>query len=354
MEEISNKITPEYFAAANSYKGFVSYFDKAFASEDFDRIYVLKGGPGTGKSSFMKRIGESFSARNYDIERILCSSDPRSLDGVIISNGKRKIALIDGTAPHERDAKIPGAIDEIINLGNGWNSAWLTYERKKIIELGNEKSKAYKTAYNYLRIAGGANDFIKSVVQASFDEYKAKSEAELIFKEIPRGKGAEKTTRLISCFGKDGEGRLSTLDLLELRKISVNSTPLYSGLFLNICLNILESKSQKIIHFPNVLDPDETDAIYLSDHNLLITKAADGEVNADDFFNISEVEEDRIKRAKEIKVKALDEAVRWFKIASDMHFRLEEIYGAAMNFEINERLLKEKISEIDLILEKQI
>ena len=354
MEEISNKIIPEYFAAANSYKGFVSYFDKAFASEDFDRIYVLKGGPGTGKSSFMKRIGESFSARNYDTERILCSSDPRSLDGVIISNGKRKIALIDGTAPHERDAKIPGAIDEIINLGEGWNSAWLTGTRDKILALGKEKAKAYETAYNYLRIAGEANGFIKSVHQRSFDKFKAKNEAELIFSDIPSGDSKEKTTRLISCFGKDGERRLSTLEGIKSSKITVSKEGCCSAFFLSFCLEFLEAKSVKTIHFPNALDPEETDAIYLSDHNILVTQSEEGEIGAKDFFALSEIDMDKIKRAKEIKPIALDEARRWFKIASDMHFRLEEIYGQAMNFEMNERLLKEKTSEIDLILENQI
>ena len=50
MEKQKNKIIPEYFAAANSYEGFISFFDNIFNSEKFDRIYVIKGGPGTGKT----------------------------------------------------------------------------------------------------------------------------------------------------------------------------------------------------------------------------------------------------------------------------------------------------------------
>ena len=52
----SRKNIDRYFAAANGYSGFRSYFSTLFDSKDFTRILVLKGGPGTGKSSFMKKI----------------------------------------------------------------------------------------------------------------------------------------------------------------------------------------------------------------------------------------------------------------------------------------------------------
>ena len=137
------KTIPTYFAAANSYKGFISYFDKVFDSKDYDRIFVLKGGPGTGKSSLMRRVSEYFSQNNFYVEEILCSSDPSSLDGVIGTKNGRKFAIIDGTAPHERDAVIPGAIDEIINLGGNWDERWLIGKRTEILNLTKEKKKTY-------------------------------------------------------------------------------------------------------------------------------------------------------------------------------------------------------------------
>ena len=47
MAEKMDNIIPKYFGAANSYNGFISYFDKIFDSKEYDKIYVLKGGPGT-------------------------------------------------------------------------------------------------------------------------------------------------------------------------------------------------------------------------------------------------------------------------------------------------------------------
>ena len=46
----------KYFLAANSCEGFYSVFDKAYLPDGEWRAYIIKGGPGTGKSSFMKRF----------------------------------------------------------------------------------------------------------------------------------------------------------------------------------------------------------------------------------------------------------------------------------------------------------
>ena len=79
----------------------------------------MKGGPGVGKSSFMKKIATEFADKGYDVEIFPCSSDPGSLDAVVIK--KLGVVLIDATAPHIVDPKIPGAIDEIVNFGDFWD-----------------------------------------------------------------------------------------------------------------------------------------------------------------------------------------------------------------------------------------
>ena len=61
-----------YFASANGYRGFRSYFNEVFAEEGLDKLFILKGGPGTGKSTLMKRLAhlrsdraETFSVHPY-------------------------------------------------------------------------------------------------------------------------------------------------------------------------------------------------------------------------------------------------------------------------------------------------
>ena len=81
-----------YFACANSSRGFCNYFDSNL--QGLERLYILKGGPGTGKSTLMKEIGADFYDLGYDIEFIYCSSDPSSLDGVLIP--ALKVGIVDG------------------------------------------------------------------------------------------------------------------------------------------------------------------------------------------------------------------------------------------------------------------
>ncbi len=341
----------KYFAAANSYKGFVSFFDKVFPSEKFDRIYVLKGGPGTGKSSFMKKISASLKEGKKGIEEIYCSSDPNSLDGLIAENNGKRIAILDGTAPHERDAVIPGAIDEIINLGNGWDSRWLKAKKDKILRIGKEKSAAYKCAYSYLKVAGSADDFIMNIYQSIFDENKAKNKAEEILSDISTSQKQQITTRLISSFGRYGYHKINGYESDLGRILRVSGDEYSSYLFIK---KISETAYLKGISFVNLLsplNPSTSEGISLISANLTVLKADVGDINSIEFLTDDKVYSERTRRAKEIRKIALEEAERWFSIASELHFQLEEIYSEAMDFNNNNKILAEKLHEIENILQ---
>lgn len=96
---MSNSANPlEFFLGANTPQGFVSRYDQLADPADGWREFVIKGGPGTGKSTMMKRIAAEVGARCSEIELIRCSSDVDSLDAVILP--AIKTAIADGTAPH--------------------------------------------------------------------------------------------------------------------------------------------------------------------------------------------------------------------------------------------------------------
>ena len=57
----------KYFAAANTEKGFCSLFGEIFAPEELSWLYIIKGGPGTGKSTFMRGVGEAARERGFDV-----------------------------------------------------------------------------------------------------------------------------------------------------------------------------------------------------------------------------------------------------------------------------------------------
>ena len=75
-------MTSTYFLGANSAQGFYSLYGGFPPRSGF--LHIIKGGPGTGKSGFMRAIGSEAERRGMDVEYVLCSGDPDSLDGVYI------------------------------------------------------------------------------------------------------------------------------------------------------------------------------------------------------------------------------------------------------------------------------
>ncbi len=136
-----------YYACANSARGFISFFDDNI--KKLDKLYILKGGPGTGKSTLMKNIGSEWHKRGFDIEYIHCASDNNSIDGVIIP--ALSIGVVDGTAPHIIEPKAPGAIEDYVNLGAAWNSKKLELQKNKILDIKNKITSCYTNAYEYFR-----------------------------------------------------------------------------------------------------------------------------------------------------------------------------------------------------------
>jgi hypothetical protein len=155
------------FPGGNTSLGFQSFYDFILPQEEASRIMVIKGGPGTGKSTFMRKIAEEMLNRGYDVEFHQCSSDNDSIDGIVIP--AIKVALIDGTAPHVVDPKHPGAIDEIINLGEYWNEEKMSSSRDEILNCTKRISRMYKIAYSLLAEAKIAYNEWKSYISESIN-----------------------------------------------------------------------------------------------------------------------------------------------------------------------------------------
>ncbi|MEG2120270.1 MAG: hypothetical protein RRY53_07915, partial [Pseudoflavonifractor sp.] len=52
-----------FFLGANSPTGFYSLYDQLIDPEAAADIFILKGGPGCGKSSLMRRVAQTIEAR---------------------------------------------------------------------------------------------------------------------------------------------------------------------------------------------------------------------------------------------------------------------------------------------------
>ena len=123
------------FPGGNTPYGFHSYYNYIMPQNKAEKIFCLKGGPGTGKSTIMKEIGEYFIDNGEDVDFLWCSSDPDSLDGVVIKS--RNVAVVDGTAPHIVDPENPGAVDRMTACSEPAGRVYCAVIRKQVTVSGS-------------------------------------------------------------------------------------------------------------------------------------------------------------------------------------------------------------------------
>ena len=139
-------MTKKYFPGANTGRGFIGHFESIVPPwEKPHYTYILKGGPGVGKNTLMKKVSCLARANGYAVEEFRCASDPESLDAVRIP--KKGIVLLDGTAPHTIDPDIPGIEGEILNLGHFLHREAFARRRGELQLLLSENRAHYNAAF---------------------------------------------------------------------------------------------------------------------------------------------------------------------------------------------------------------
>lgn len=135
-----------YFLGCPTPMGFETHLGDDILSGNF-YTYIIKGGPGTGKSTMMKKIAEAISDVD-PAELYFCSSDPDSLDAVVFR--RLGIILVDGTAPHVFEPVYPGARERILDLGQFFDCEMLRNNAGEITSLCDLNQSYHKRAKRYL------------------------------------------------------------------------------------------------------------------------------------------------------------------------------------------------------------
>ena len=147
-------MTQSYFLGANSAIGFCSCYD-SFCADANDFLYIIKGGPGSGKSTFMKKIGEAAEAAGLDVHYVRCSGDPNSLDGVYLP--QRHLGYVDGTAPHVIEPKYPGVSGCYLDFSSYFDIKALRHISGSIRRFNISYKAVYQKAYDQLAIYRKSN-----------------------------------------------------------------------------------------------------------------------------------------------------------------------------------------------------
>ena len=330
-----------YFAASNSSEGFKSYYGEVFGRAE--RLYVIKGGPGTGKSSLMKRVVAEAEREGLDVEYYYCSSDPTSLDGILISTHDGTVGMVDGTAPHVWEPIYAGAKDEIVNLGEFWDSRALREQKNEIFALSNKKSAAFKRAYSYLRSCGNLRVVTDSLVRRATDFDKLQSAAERLARSLNLEEGTiESAPALISAVSMQGRVRLDTIEKNSDKIWRIGEFYGVGQWFLDALIGSLHKYKCKARISYDCVEPRYCDGLLLENERIGFvlgrenddTESGDGYINPKRFVRTERMREIRgeLRYATRLYSDCLDGALHALSEAKVYHFLLEDIYRHAMNF----------------------
>lgn len=339
-----------YFAASNSFKGFFSYYDEIFNAARIGRVFAIKGGPGTGKSRFLRDVAEYAEETGFDCEYIYCSSDPTSLDGIILTRERtQSIALLDATAPHSYEPSCPGAREELVDLGAFWN-ADLLIEKKGVIDaLNTGKKEAYRSAYRYLAALGEMNAERDAVVLPYVRRERIRSFAFRLMKEIGNGVEFSSTPALMHSVGMRGEVGFDTY-FADAKKLYIIEDCRGISRYLMAELGELAQQkrlSVKVSHDP--IEPERLDGLFLCESGVAFAVCKGDACEFPkkricmrrflDTASMRSVRE-QLNYAERMRRAMKEGALESLERVSAFHFRLEEIYMSAMDFSAKEKFTK--------------
>ncbi len=333
------------FISMNSSEGFVSYFDEYINS--LNRVYVLKGGPGTGKSGLMKYFGEQAQSLGYSPLYIHCSSDPDSLDGVIIE--EIATGIFDGTSPHVIEPKFPGVRDEIINLGQFWDSSLLQSKKDEILSLCDKKAISYKRAEEKLSLCGGVMQSSLSKLSKYFDSEAAEKKAKKFCDKFKEKLGSKRVNFTARAIGMKGITNINFPS--EYKVVYIES---YYGAEYLMLREIEKELSERTIDRAvsySPLLPQFADTLVIPDEKTIFTTIESDckkkTIKASDYVkNIPEETKKELSSAKGMSRVYLAEALDAFARMRDFHFGLEKIYSRAMDFSKKEDCQKALVKKV--------
>ncbi|MBR1750457.1 MAG: ATPase [Ruminococcus sp.] len=350
----------EYFLGAVTPGGFSTEFSKVM-NEDGYFTFILKGGAGTGKSSLMKRIAAELPG---DKELYHCSSDPESLDAVVVKD--KKVIVVDGTAPHTFDPEVPAIKQVIVNLGDFWNE-------KKLLSGSEAVLDAMKLNRSYM---GRAKRYVCALTDICFDTYSLGSEA-LDLSGI-KALASRLCARVITGKGSGtGKTRIRQLSAVTMQGLKTyeqtieNCTKVYrfsdeyfaasSHLFDELAAKAAAKGYDVIVCPTQLLSNDVTEHIIIPELDLAFVSVnkLKGDIGTGRTTSLAKYYDESLMTLKAPRLKLnrtasktlLDEAAKTLTLAKQSHDEIEKYYIAAMDFKrldkaadkLIERIAKRKV-----------
>jgi energy-coupling factor transporter ATP-binding protein EcfA2 len=150
MKVNNNGLIRYVFASSHTTQGYYTFIPDLIS--DLERVYILKGAPGSGRSTFIRLVGEILAEQGLEVEFWISALDSITPDGVFIP--QLNLAVVNGSLPVSIDPRYPGVKEHLINLGEYWDQTVIEAQRLQIIELVDNIEHSQRKAYDLLKELG--------------------------------------------------------------------------------------------------------------------------------------------------------------------------------------------------------
>lgn len=342
----------QYFLGANTANGFYSLYDQLIDRETARAVCLLKGGPGCGKSTLMRRVAHQAEAAGLDAEYIWCSGDPDSLDGLVLP--QLNVAIADATAPHILEPVCPGAVDRYVDLGQCYDTRALQPFRQDILNRMAENKKAYQQCYHCLKAVQELREDTREFLLTEEVKAKLAKRARGIvareLKEVSDRPGTV-TRRFLSAL--TCRGVLSLWDTVvsgHSRVYELRDNFGAAHCLLTPIAQAAAARGHRVILCPAPLCPDRLQHLLIPSASLaFVTSAAESpypgrvyrRLQLDTLLTSGELyrkNRSRVRFSRKISSSLLSEGLQSLAKAKEIHDKLEGIYHPYVDFDSVEKI----------------
>lgn len=350
----------QYFLGANSPTGFYSLYSQLLPPEQARAIYILKGGPGCGKSTLMGKVAARMEQAGLQTEYILCSGDPDSLDAVVLP--QLNAALVDGTAPHVVEPKYPGAVERYVNVGDCYDKTALWDLRSQIMACMSGYQGCYQRAYRCLGASAEIfEDQRGALLTPSLSDKLAKRARGILLREVPKQKAAvpgKIKQRFLG--GVTHKGVLCLFETATAQCERIYELTDSCGLAHEMLLHLLAGATANgydAVVCPDPMAPDRLAHLLLPQLSLAFLSSTAAlpfpgtpyrriRLDAAADHEILRRNRPRLRFAKKVSSALLEEGVACLAQAKAMHDDLESIYNPHVDFTLVDQLAEQIGTEL--------
>jgi len=120
-----------YFAEGITTRGYISLLPNMLPN--WERVYVLLGGLGTGKSTVIKIIGLELLDRGYEIDFLRSARDPDSMAGFVMP--RHGLSMLDAMEVSPLRWRAPGVVEKFADFTVFCDESKLEKQRQQILKL---------------------------------------------------------------------------------------------------------------------------------------------------------------------------------------------------------------------------